>query len=322
MFRTEINPKISEKKISLSNALMTIGSCFSDHMGMLLIQNKFDALSNPFGVIFNPININKLLRLVSKNRSIDPDGWIESQEIHQHYDLHSQIGSTNRSHANKSITEAIKAAHEQLHRSKWLIITWGTAIVYERKDTGHIVANCHKVPANQFTKKLLTCDQIIVDFEAILTDLPKDLNIILTVSPVRHLKETLELNSVSKSTLRVACHELTSRHESVHYFPSYELVLDDLRDYRFYKTDMLHPSDEAIDYVWNKFSESYYDKQALDFIGKWQKIRTAINHKPFNLQSKAHQQFIKTTIKSITELKDVVDVTTEIQQLEQQLIKE
>jgi len=322
MFRTEINPKISEKKISLSNALMTMGSCFSDHMGMRLIQNKFDALSNPFGVIFNPISINKLLGIASKNSTIDPDGWIESQDIHQHYDLHSQLGSTSRSHANENITAAIKATHDQLHKSNWLIITWGTAIVYKRKDKDHIVANCHKVPTDQFNKKLLRSDQLIADFETMLTDMPKDINIILTVSPVRHLKETLELNSVSKSTLRVACHDLASRHESVHYFPSYELILDDLRDYRFYKPDMLHPSDEAIDYVWNKFSKSYYDKQALDFIGKWQKIRAAIDHRPFNAQSKVHQQFIKATIQSMTELNDVVDVTTEIQQLAQQLIKE
>ena len=322
MFRTEINPQISGEKISLSTPLMTIGSCFSDHIGERLVQNKFDTLSNPFGVIFNPISIHKLLNIAAKNHPIDPENWLQSQEIYLHYDVHSQLGNVNQQDAKDNINYAINTAYHQLQKAKWLIITWGTAIVYERKDTGEVVANCHKVPNNQFIKRILSSNEIVTSFETMLSNLPPNLNILLTVSPVRHLKETLELNSVSKSTLRIACHQLANKHNRVKYFPAYELILDDLRDYRFYKSDMLHPDEDAIDYVWYKFLQTYFDKSTLDFIQKWKKITAAINHKPFNEHSDVHQRFIKSTIKTITELNTVVDVTTEINYLEQQLIKQ
>lgn len=321
MFRTEINPQISANKISLSTPLMTIGSCFSDNFGQRLMKNKFDTLTNPFGVIFNPISINKLLKIAAANGPIDSRNWIESQGINLHYDVHSQIGSVDQKEATENINEAIELASIQLKKTKCLIITWGTALVYERKDTGAVVANCHKVPSDQFNKRLLSYEEIVADFEVMLAVIPHDIKILLTVSPVRHLKETLELNSVSKSTLRVASHYLAEKYNRINYFPAYELILDDLRDYRFYKSDMLHPSDEAINYIWDKFIQTHFDKPTLAFIDQWLKITAAINHKPFNVESEAHQQFIKQTINSINELKTSVDVSKEINHLEQQLIK-
>lgn len=321
MFRTEINPQISGDKISLSTPLMTIGSCFSDNIGTLLTQNKFDIHANPFGVIFNPISIHKLLKSAIKENSQAPGSWVDSQGIQLHYDFHSQLGSTNLENAKDNIDKAINTTHIQLKKTKWLLITWGTATVYERKDNGEVVANCHKVPANQFSKRMLTSNQVIADFESMLPDLPVDTNILLTVSPVRHLKDTLEVNNVSKSILRIACHELVEKYDRVKYFPAYELMLDDLRDYRFYKSDMLHPSNEAIEYIWNKFSQTYFDESTLNFIQKWGKIINAINHKPFNPESEAHQEFIRTTMKTVSELNTLIDVTSEINYLEQQLIK-
>jgi hypothetical protein len=321
MFRTEINPQISDQSINLKTPIIAMGSCFSNNIGSRLTQNKFDILTNPFGVIFNPISITKLLKVAISKSNVDDQNWVESHGINLHYDVHSQHGSINKKESQRSIMNAISSTHEQVKKSKWLIITWGTAIVYERKDTGEIVANCHKVPADQFTKRLLTNKEIIANFESLITTLPADLNVLLTVSPVRHLKETLELNSVSKSTLRLACHQLSEQHSRVNYFPSYELVLDDLRDYRFYKSDMLHPSDEAIEYVWQKFKETYFDTDTLLFLERWQKIINAINHKAFNPVSDAHQQFISSTLESLLELKEVVDVSKEAKHLESQLIK-
>ncbi len=320
MFRTAIYPQISTGKISLSTPLMTIGSCFSDNIGKRLSRNKFDTLTNPFGVIFNPVSIHKLLKISSVGADIDSSNWVLSQGVNLHYDVHSVLGSVDLQEANENIDIAIDETDHQLQKSEWLIITWGTAIVYERMDSGEVVANCHKVPSDQFSKRLLSVEEIIEDFEVMLRVLQQDINIILTVSPVRHLKETLELNSVSKSTLRLACHHLVEKHDRVSYFPAYELILDDLRDYRFYKSDMLHPSDEAIDYVWGKFSETYFDQSSLDFLKKWEKIKDAINHKPFNPKSEAHQQFIKATIQMIGELNTDVDVATELNHLKQQLI--
>ena len=321
MFRTEVTPKISDQKISLNTSLITIGSCFSDCIGGLLARNKFDVLTNPFGIIFNPISICKLLNTAAKNGSVSSENWTQSQGVHLHYDVHSQLGSTDKKTAVENIDRAIKATSTQLQKTKWLINTWGTAIVYENKNTGKVVANRHKVPAAQFSKRVLTCREVIMNFEDVLSNLPANINILLTVSPVRHLKETLELNSISKSTLRIACHELSEKFDRVQYFPAYELLLDDLRDYRFYKSDMIHPSEEAIDYVWSKFSQTYFEESTLGFIQKWKKITTAINHKPFHLQSQAHQKFIRNTIKSINELEKDMDFSKEIKHLEQQLIK-
>jgi hypothetical protein len=320
MFRTEIIPQVSDQKISLKTPIITMGSCFSDNIGSRLLDNKFDTLTNPFGVIFNPISINKLLQIAATNSTIEDENWVESHGIHLHYDMHSQHGSIDKAEAQINIKRAISSTHEQIKKSKWLIITWGTAIVYERKDTNEIVANCHKVPADLFTKRLLSNKEIIVNFESMIATLPDDLNVLLTVSPVRHLKETLELNSVSKSTLRLACHQLSEQHNRVSYFPAYELILDDLRDYRFYKSDMLHPSEEAAEYVWNKFSQTYFNQSTLDFLNKWSKIMAAINHKPFNPQSEAHQKFIRNTIKVLNELNDQIDVSIEENHLQQQLL--
>lgn len=145
------------------------------------------------------------------------------------------------------------------------------------------------------------------------------MKIILTVSPVRHLKDTLELNSVSKSVLRLACHQIAGQFDDVEYFPAYEIVMDDLRDYRFYKADMLHPTEEAEDYVWDKFMERYFSPALRDFIHRWQAILLAMRHKPFHPGSSAHQQFLRETLKRLEEFKSLVDVEEEILTLKQQI---
>lgn len=320
MFRTELHIEPSEKKISLDTPVLSVGSCFSDNIGQLLQSYKFDIISNPFGVIFNPISNNKLLRSSIQNDPASTDGYLQNQDIHLHYDFHSQFGSANQGELENTIKSATTKTHIHLKKVKWLIITWGTAIVYERKDTGGIVANCHKVPAAQFGKRVLTQKEIIHDFEQLLKSLSPDIQVLLTVSPVRHIKETLELNSVSKSTLRIASHSLVNQHKNVHYFPSYEMMMDDLRDYRFYKSDMLHPTDEAIKYIWGKFAVSYFDQSTLEFVDKWEKIMKAINHKPFNVHSKSHQQFIQNTISEVLRFEDKVDIVNEVNQLKGQLI--
>ncbi|MEQ9165891.1 MAG: GSCFA domain-containing protein, partial [Fulvivirga sp.] len=210
-----------------------------------------------------------------------------------------------------------------LKKTDYLIITFGTAFVYELDSTAEVVANCHKVPAKNFTKKLLTQKQVLEAFEEVyqrLMDLKPDLKIILTVSPVRHIKDTLALNSVSKSTLRLTCHTLENQYENVEYFPSYELVMDDLRDYRFYKSDMLHPSAEAEDYIWNKFASTYFNDQTQSFIKEWVKIKVAIDHRPFNPASEKHQQFIKATIKKIELLPQEISFSQELEMLRNQLL--
>jgi hypothetical protein len=203
------------------------------------------------------------------------------------------------------------------------MITYGTAWTYTRKDTGEVVANCHKVPAHQFEKELCTQKRMLDSFGECYSKLKAfnpNLNIILTVSPVRHLKDTLELNSVSKSVLRLTCHTLTQQHADVHYFPAYEILLDDLRDYRFYKSDMIHPSADAEEYIWAKFCRQYVDDHTLAFLEKWKKIRSALQHKPLHVTSSAHQEFLQGLLAQLHELREVVSVDEEMESIKKQLI--
>jgi hypothetical protein len=194
--------------------------------------------------------------------------------------------------------------------------------VYENKKSKEIVSNCHKKPQINFDKFLLSQKRIVESFEKFyqeLKNINKEVRIILTVSPVRHIKDTLELNSVSKSILRLTCHTLSGAYSDIEYFPSNEIMIDDLRDYRFYKADMIHPSEVAIDYIWEKFGETYFGEETLKFIGEWSKIKSALNHKPFQSDSPAHQQFLKETLSKLNQLKSRVDVSEEIEALKEQL---
>ena len=186
--------------------------------------------------------------------------------------------------------------------------------------TQQIVANCHKVANKNFSKRLLSLEEMEKGFELFLSLLPKNTQLIVTVSPIRHTRETLPLNQVSKSLLRVFCHQIAEKYPQVNYFPSYELLLDDLRDYRFYKDDLIHPSDFAINYIWETFIETHISKNSQAFISEWTKIRAALNHKPNAPDSEAHQKFIKKLLNHIQQLPDYVDVTLETQKLKAQLI--
>ncbi len=322
MFRTELHIEPSVNKIGLNTPILTIGSCFSDNIAHKLSDNKFDVLANPFGTVYNPISIFKLLDNASNGEHPNTKGIVENDGLYAHYDFHSSFSKTNEKELITSINKAVNETNAYLKETQYLIITFGTAFVYELAST-EVVANCHKVPARNFKKKLLTQKQILEGFDQVYKTLfshnPK-LKIILTVSPVRHIKDTIQLNSVSKAILRLTCHTLESQYENASYFPSYELLMDDLRDYRFYKSDMLHPSIEAEDYIWNKFSFTYFDASTQDFIKEWTKIKSAIDHKPFNPQSDKHQQFIKTTIKKIEAMPAIIDFNKEIQLLKNQLV--
>lgn len=317
-FRTEVIPTPSALRISLTDSILTIGSCFSDAIGSRLISNKVTALVNPFGTIYNPHSIHKVIQYAVSESNVTENSLVQRQDVFLHYDFHSQLSSLDEHELKERLKSIISNTHSFLRSAKWLIITYGTAWVYELIQTNDIVANCHKMPKSLFNKFLMTQKEILGSFEAMYTGL-KVLNpgirIILTVSPVRHIKETLELNSVSKSILRVACHTLTQQHTDVQYFPAYELVLDDLRDYRFYKSDMIHPSDVAEEYIWQKFGEQYFSEELKAFLVKWKDIRSALNHRPFHPGSSAHRKFVDETIKRLQELKDVVNVDEEISSL-------
>lgn len=322
MFRTELTIPKADFNISHSSNLITIGSCFSVCMGSRFASNKFHVLANPFGTVYNPVAIANLLNYSTRKLYPEEHTYSQSGELWTNYDFHSSFSDPDKAIVEKRVVEAIDRTHDLIKASNVLIITLGTAFVYERVDNGYIVANCHKQPARYFNKRLLTAQQVVTSLEPILhklADEQKGLRIILTVSPVRHIKDTLERNSASKAILRVACDELVSRHEQLHYFPSYEIMLDDLRDYRFYKADMIHPTEVAEDYIWDKFSGTYFNEETKGLIKEWQKIRAAVNHKSFNPNSKSHQQFVVQTIKRIQQLEKYLDVEEELEYMTKQL---
>lgn len=322
MFRSELIPDPSAVKINLKDPILTAGSCFSDAIGMKLLESKFNVLANPFGVSYNPHSIHKVLRYALHNQSVPENTFAESQELFVNYDFHSSFSALKKSEVESKIRETISASHSFLKEAKWIFITYGTAWVYERKDTGDIVSNCHKLPATGFTKSLLSQKKVLESFDEFYRNLKTvnpTCNLILTVSPVRHIKDTLALNSVSKSVLRLACQSISETYSDAWYFPSYEIMLDDLRDYRFYKADMIHPSAEAEEYIWHKFSACYFDDVTREFLKQWSPIYTSLQHKPFLVESSAHQTFLTKTITKLEELSKTVNVDKEIASLKSQL---
>ncbi|NDK54588.1 GSCFA domain-containing protein [Pontibacter fetidus] len=305
MFRTEVTIPDAILALNLPDKVVTIGSCFAEVIGTKLQEYKASVLVNPFGTIFNPLSVGRLLQAVAGEQLNIAQNLVQRDGIWYSYDLHSSLSSPDKDELIRLIETRIRQTRAQLKEAKLLIITLGTAVSYKLSDTGSIVANCHKLPSKQFSRALLTIDEITESIDATCQALKKlnpALNIILTVSPVRHVKETLVTNSVSKSILRVAAHTITEQHSHVHYFPAYEIMLDDLRDYRFYGPDMLHPTPTAEDYIWQKFTKAYLHPAYQEFISVWEKIRRAISHRPFHPQTEAHQAFITKTILQLQQL--------------------
>jgi hypothetical protein len=314
-FRTPVIPSPSGASFSLGNSFLTLGSCFADAIGSRLANFKFQTCVNPFGTVYNPVSIGKLLRLVVLQQEMADDTFLSREGSFFNYHLHSSFFASTKPALQTQLKNVATQAKKSLSENSVLIITYGTAWVYERKDTGELVANCHKQPASLFTKRLLTQPEIVEGFNQTLTFLQSvqpTLRIILTLSPVRHLKDTLELNAVSKAVLRTSCYELQQAHASVNYFPAYEIMMDDLRDYRFYKSDMLHPSEDAEEYIWQKFLQAYVDAPTQEFIKKWAAIRQDLNHRAFNPQSAAHQAFLQSLKSKLLPLKDCVNIEAEL----------
>lgn len=322
-FRTVVNQNLSSDTLDLHHRVLTLGSCFAATMGKKLEEQKINTLTNPFGTTYNPHSIHKLLLYAIQNETELAQGFIQQDDVYLHYDFHSAFSSLREIDLKDKILDALSSTHVFLKNTNWVILTYGTAWVYKRNDTNEIVANCHKMPANQFTKSLLHQDKIVSSFKQAYEALKKNnpaCRIILTVSPVRHIKDTLELNCVSKAVLRLACHEITSSHDDVSYFPSYEIMMDDLRDYRFYKSDLIHPSEMAEHYIWEKFIHRYANSELKKFLKEWQEISAALNHRPFHVASIPHQKFLKELLRRLEALEGIINVQLEKKLIEDQLI--
>ncbi|WP_439879951.1 GSCFA domain-containing protein [Pontibacter sp. MBLB2868] len=324
MFRTEIDIQKSNLDLTHQDKVITIGSCFAEVIGSNLQHNKVDTLVNPFGTIFNPISVCLLLNVASGMPYDFEQHLVQRDGIWYAYDFHSSFSSPDKDLLLAQIQEKLQAANQYLQEASLLIITLGTAVAYKLNQGGDVVANCHKLPARYFNRELLNQSDIIQAFTEMYDNIrqinPK-LKVLLTVSPVRHIKETLITNSVSKSMLRVICHQLQERHEDVLYFPAFEIMMDDLRDYRYYKDDLIHPTSMAENYIWQKFVNTYYNDAFLSFLKEWDKLSKALQHRPFHPGTESHRKFLlstETLLKQVSQ-KYGIDVSSEINDLQEQL---
>ncbi len=306
-FRTEVLPEISSRKISAESNLFFIGSCFAENIGNKLIDRKFNLCMNPSGIIYNPISISNCLNNLLLNRHYSQSDLISKNNMWFSLEHHSRFNDISAEKCLWKINSEIVAASEMLLKSDFIFVTLGTAIVYHHIKVDKIVANCHKLPSNDFKRKFLTVDEIVQSFEKTLMLLHKknpNAKLIFTISPVRHWSEGAEDNQLSKSILFVAIQKLIEKSDKYTYFPAYELLIDDLRDYRFYKSDMLHPNEQAIDYIWTKFREKYFDATAKELCDEIEVLISASNHKPFWPESEEHRRFLRKNSAFVKKVKE------------------
>lgn len=321
-FRTVLKPGVSKHTLSLRDRVVTVGSCFAEAMGDRLLANKVSTLANPFGVIYNPHSVHKAMLYAVYNEVVHEGTFLERDGLHFNYDFHSSFSAASRVGLQSRIADCLGTAHHFIKEARAIILTYGTAWTYTRNDTGEIVANCHKVPAQYFTKSLMTVDEIVASFNDFYNRLKAfnpSCTVIVTVSPVRHLRDTIEGNGLSKAILRTACGIIDQSFDAVEYYPAFEIMMDDLRDYRFYKRDMIHPTEEAEDYIWEHFVATYFDNEARAFFDEWKAIRAALSHRPFHPESASHQTFLRETLAKLERLKSVVNVEEEISTVQSQL---
>lgn len=324
MFTTPVQMPAATQFIDLSTSVVALGSCFAQVIGHRLLENKFPVLVNPYGTLYNPVALFELIRDTVQQALPAADTYLSRDGLYFNYQFHSSLAAPSQEALQDRIAATIGHTHQHLAAAKFLMLTLGTAFGYERQDHPRMVSNCHKMPAHTFRKRLLDTAEIVQSFDqmyqAFQTFNP-ELHLILTVSPVRHLRDTLVQNSVSKATLRVAADLLQKKYlDKIYYFPSYELMMDELRDYRFYDADMLHPSQVAEDYIWQKFCGALMNSDTRSFLQQWSRLARAVQHRPLHPASDQHQRFLKKTIQELRQLSKVINVQQEIASLEKQLL--
>lgn len=279
-FSTEIKIEPNIDFFAFNHSLLSIGSCFSENVGKHLKEDGFNICINPFGIIFHPQIIAKTLNNSIVNADLT-ENFVQRDGRWFHFDYHSRISSGSKKELEAILVEIQHKAKEKLCNSNRLILTFGTAWGYRQKSTHHLVGNCHKLPQQQFEKELADLDELKAEYVELFKTLKNEnekLSIVLTVSPVRHIKNGAHGNTISKSILILLCNYLVQKFDFVHYFPSYEIVLDELRDYRFFKEDLIHPSDQAVRYIYEKFSAAYFGPLTTEIISYQHKLNQLQNH--------------------------------------------
>ncbi|WP_293894488.1 GSCFA domain-containing protein [Flavobacterium sp.] len=304
-FTTKIPISKSDKPIDYNSRIVSLGSCFAENMGEKFCYFKFQNIVNPFGIIFNPVSIENLISRVVTNKKFTEEDIFFHNDLWHCFEVHSALRHQNKEMVITNLNALIDSTHYQITNSTHIIITYGTSWVYRNEQSGKIVANCHKVMQSKFGKEILTVETIEKSIQNTI-DIIRKINpycaFIFTVSPVRHIKDGFVENQRSKSHLITAIHNLQF---AIHnYFPSYEIMMDELRDYRFYAEDMLHPSQTAIDYIWVRFFENYISEENFSMMEEVCSIQKALSHRPFNPDADSHLKFISNLNDKIIRLQE------------------
>lgn len=301
-FRTEVKVEGSAKKISYKTSVMFIGSCFAGEMAGKLEAGLMPVMCNPGGVVYNPLSVAATVRnIISEKVFKSDDLWFHNNKwlSFSHY---TDFSGENSDLVLERLNSSAQSARRFLLNARFLFVTFGTARIFRRSDTGEVVSNCHKIPAQFFTRELLTVDAVVAEWTQLLDELKRfnpDLAVVFTVSPVRHWKDGAHGNQISKAVLLLAIENLLYHYTKPGYFPSYEIFMDDLRDYRFYDTDMVHPSVAAVEYVWEKFRQVWFDPGTSDTWREVASVKMASEHRFMNSSNKERAEFAAGMIRKI-----------------------
>lgn len=296
-FRTEVEIQNSDLKIDREDHVFSLGSCFSTEMSDLLKTGQIQVQNNPFGTLFNPFSLNNALKRLHNAAYYEEDDLISYAGEVISLDHHSSFNSRFLHQTLDKINANIESGNQFLQKTNWVLITYGTSFIYEFLPKKKLVSNCHKIPGKFFQKRLLTPLELtdsIYETVSTLKDICKEnVQILFTVSPVRHTKDGIIENTQSKSRLINALHEIIPQFKNCRYLPAYEILMDDLRDYRFYKDDLIHPNKQAVNYIWEKFGRAYFSPETLDFIEENFKIAKSLEHKTSDEKNPKYEEFLE-----------------------------
>jgi len=305
-FRTTVKTGENRCWLHHSDNVVLLGSCFSDNIGSKMHGALFNATVNPMGTLYNPMSIARAVKRIIENEPVAGKNLFMQNGVWNSFDFHSRHSMPDKQVTIDRMNQRIEQGHNALHQAQLLTITLGTAMVYRLRSTGEVVANCHKVPQHEFERKMAPVSdmvQTLDDMLRALHDFNPGLHVIFTVSPIRHIADGLDINSLSKASLRVAIHETMARHqEYCDYFPAYEIMLDDLRDYRFYTSDMVHPSEVAVEYIWQAFQATYLDDHSALAVARCERVHKRLQHRPMSTNRETVERFNNDTASVVRNL--------------------
>ncbi|MCW5517923.1 GSCFA domain-containing protein [Muriicola sp. Z0-33] len=304
--QTNIPLQKGSPEIDYNSRLLVLGSCFAENIGNKLEYYKFQHLKNPFGILFQPKAIEKMVdKAVNSTRFKEEDIFFHNERWHS-FDVHSTLSNADKSLLLSDVNNGLLHTQNQLREATHIILTLGTAWAYRHLKKDRLVANCHRVPQKEFAKELLTVNEIIDSLDNLLnaiTSINPEAIVLLTISPVRHLKDGFLENQRSKAHLIAAVHQIL-KDEAVFYFPAYEIMMDELRDYRFYKEDMVHPNQLAINYIWEHFTKCWMSSDAIGMMAKVEEVQKGLQHIPFNPDTEQHRRFENLLQQKIVDLQN------------------